>query len=146
MNEVMDKYYQLTDGFVKEDTALINKNIAALKSSLDSLKVQELQKDSAIYETAISFWDNTKNSLLQILSDSDLEAKRRSFNQFSDNLYSLINSFHYDVGNLYWLECGTAFGEDSPGYWLSEKEKSNNPYGKKDCVSLKKIINVDSVK
>jgi len=143
IEKVMDAYHSTTESFVKEDESSINQNANRLKTALEGLNLDELKKDTTgIYETAVSFSDITKGSLQQMIDDAGLEAKRRSFKEFSDNLYTLINTIHYDTGGLYWMECATAFGEGSSGYWLSNKEKSGNPYGQKDCGTVKKTMNV----
>ena len=149
IEDVMKGYFKMTAEFVRDDSASINKQATELKTSLDGLKLQELQKDSSIYETAVSIWDNTKNELAGILGDPAMETKRQSLHHFSDQLYTLLNTIRYDVGRLYWMECSTAFGEDSPGNWISDSEQSKNPYGKKDCATIKKVIDfapVDSTK
>lgn len=140
IEDVMNSYFKMTADFAKDDTVSINKNAAVLKSTLESLKIQELQKDSSIYETAIAVWDNTKNEMIGILGDPALEAKRQSLHHFSDQLYTLLNTIRYDLAKLYWMECSSAFGEDSPGNWISRSEQSENPYGKKNCVAVKKVI------
>jgi hypothetical protein len=143
IENIMDAYYTTTENFVKEDESAVNQNANRLKTALGNLNLDELKKDTTgIYETAVSFSDITKGSLQQMIDDKGLEAKRRSFKEFSDNLYTLINTVHYDTGGLYWMECATAFGDGSAGYWLSNKEKSENPYGQKDCGTVKKTINV----
>jgi len=146
---VMNGYYKLTNDFVKEDTGSISKDALELKTALDSVKIQELQKDSSIYETAMAIWDNTKNELQGILSDPAWQTRRQALHHFSDQLYTLLNTIRYDLAKLYWMECSSAFGEDSPGNWISESEHSTNPYGKKDCATIKKILDfapVDSTK
>src|SRR6185503_3473383 len=52
MQAVMDNYYQLINAFTKGDTVSINESAGQVKAALDSLKIDELQVDSAIYETA----------------------------------------------------------------------------------------------
>ena len=141
IEEVMEKYYKLVNNFVKEDTASINKTAAQLKSALENLKVDELKKDTVIYETASGIWDNTKTEIAGMLSDPSLQSKRESLNLFSNELFTLVLTIRYDLSKLFWQECSSAFGEDTPGNWLNASERSENPYGKKDCVSLKKVIN-----
>jgi Protein of unknown function (DUF3347) len=146
---VMNGYYKMTDEFVKEDTLSINKTASDLKTALDSLKIQELQKDTSIYETAVSIWDNAKNELAGILGDPALQAKRQSLHHFSDQLYTFLNAIRFDLAKLYWMECSSAFGEDSPGNWISQSGQSKNPYGKADCATVKRVIDfatVDSTK
>ena len=137
----MDNYYKMTGDFVKADTTSINKDITGLKISLDSLKIDELKNDSAIYETAASIWDNTKTEISGMLGDPSLQAKRESLNLFSNELFTLLLTIHYDLAKLYWQECSSAFGEDTPGNWISASEQSKIPYGKKDCTTVKKLIN-----
>ena len=69
IEEVMVKYYKLTNDFVKEDTASINETGAQLKTALDNLEINEFTKDSNIYETAAGIWDNTKTEIHGMLSD-----------------------------------------------------------------------------
>ncbi len=141
MQAVMDNYYKMTGEFVKGDTLSINKSAAKLKTTLDSLKIDELQVDSAIYETAASIWEDTKTEINGMQSDPSLQAKKESLNLFSNELFTLLLTIHYDLSKLYWQECSSAFGEDTPGNWISESEQSKNPYDKKDCATVKKVIN-----
>jgi len=149
LEEVMSNYYKMTEEFVKADTASINKYTLKLKTALDNLKIDELKKDSSIYETAASIWDNTKTEINGMQSDPSLQAKRESLNLFSNELFTLLLTIHYDLAKLYWQECSSAFGEDTPGNWISESEQSKNPYGKDGCATVKKVINfmpADSIK
>jgi hypothetical protein len=141
MQAVMDNYYKMTDEFIEGDTLSINKSAARLKSALDSLKIDELQRDSSIYETAASIWGDTKTEIDGMQTDPSLQAKKESLNLFSNELFTLLLTIHYDLSKLYWQECSSAFGEDTPGNWISEKEQSKNPYDKNDCAVVKKVIN-----
>ena len=141
MQSVMDNYYKMTAEFVKRDTLAINKSAAELKNSLDNLKIDELKADSAIYETAASIWEDTKTEINGMQNDPSLQAKKESLNLFSNELFTLLLTIHYDLSKLYWQECSSAFGEDTPGNWISENEQSKNPYEKKDCATMKKVIN-----
>ena len=138
---VMDKYYKLTDEFIKGDTVSINKSAASLKLALDALKIDDLKADSAIYETAASVWGDTKAEIDGMQSDPSLQAKKESLNLFSNELFTLLLTVHYDLSKLYWQECSSAFGEDTPGNWISENGQSKNPYDKNDCAVVKKVIN-----
>ena len=141
MQAVMDNYYKMTDEFIKGDTLSINKSAARLKTAIDSLKIDELKADSAIYETAASIWDDTKTEIDGMQSDPSIQAKKESLNLFSNELFTLLLTIHYDLSKLYWQECSSAFGEDTPGNWISEKEQSKNPYDENDCAVVKKVIN-----
>lgn len=141
LQAVMDNYYKMTGEFVKGDTLSINKYAVRVKLALDSLNVDELKSDSAIYETAVSIWDDTKTEINGMQDDPSLQAKKESLNLFSNQLFTLLLTIRYDLSKLYWQECSSAFGEDTPGNWISEAEQSKNPYNNTDCASVKKVIN-----
>lgn len=142
MQAVMDRYYEITDDFIKGDTVSINRSAEKLKVALDSVKIDELKADSAIYETAASIWEDTKTEINGMQGDPSLQAKKESLNLFSNELFTLLLTIRYDLSKLYWQECSSAFGDDTPGNWISEKEQSKNPYDNtKDCATVKKVIN-----
>jgi hypothetical protein len=140
MEDVMSSYYKMTAAFVNGDTVSVDKSAAELKMALDSLKLSELQKDSAIYQTAATMWDDTKTEISGMLGDPSLQAKRESLNLFSNELFTLLLTIHYDLSKIYWQECSSAFGDDTPGNWISVSERSKNPYGAQDCATVKKVI------
>ena len=137
---VMKSYYEMINDFTKEDTVSINKRAAELKTVLDGLHIDELKNDSSIYETAAAIWENTRTEIVGMAGDPSLDAKRESLNLFSNELFTLLLTIHYDLAQLYWQECSSAFGEDTPGNWISPSPQSQNPYGKKDCATMKKVI------
>jgi len=141
MGDIMSSYYKMVDDFAKDDTSAVNEHANKLKTALDSLKIDELRKDSSIYETAATIWDDTRTEIAGMLGDPSLQAKRESLNLFSNELFTFLLTIHYDLSKLYWQECSSAFGDDTAGNWLSESEQSKNPYGKKDCATVKKVIN-----
>lgn len=141
LENVLTAYYTMTDGFVKGDTTAINQSGNNLRIALDSFKVEELKKDSLIYETALQPLQNLKSEIGSILADPSVAEKRGSLNIFSNELFTLLSTVRYDLATLYWLECTAAFGEDKPGNWISRTEQEANPYGQKDCADLKTKIN-----
>jgi Protein of unknown function (DUF3347) len=141
MEDMMSSYYKLTDDFIKEDTNSINKSAANLSTALDKIKIDELKKDSDIYETAATIWDNARTEIKGMIGDPSVQAKRESLNLFSNELFTLLLTIRYDLSKLYWQECSSAFGEDTAGNWISKSEESKNPYGKNDCATVKKVIN-----
>ncbi len=141
LENVLNSYYILTDGFIKEDTSAINQSGNNLKIALDSFKVEELKQDSLIYETALQPLQNIKSEIVSITADPSIGEKRGSLNILSNELFTLLSTVRYDLAKLYWQECTFAFGEDKPGNWLSKTEQSANPYGQKDCAEIKTNIN-----
>jgi FlaG/FlaF family flagellin (archaellin) len=137
---VLTGYFSLTDAFVKNDTAAIIAGSIDLKLALDSFKIEELKADTLIYQTALQPYENVKAEVTAITADPSLIEKKASFNVLSNELFSLMNTAKYDLKKLYWQECGKAFGEDKPGNWLSKTEKTENPYGQKDCAEIKTTL------
>ena len=130
---MLTAYYQMTEAFVNRDTTAINKSAVDLKIAFDSLKIDELQKDTAIYLTALDPLANAKTEVNSILADPSINEKRGSLNILSDNIRNLLVIVKYDQAKIYWQECPMAFGEDRPGNWLSKSVDVRNPYlGNKD--------------
>lgn len=130
---VLTSYYKMADGFVNWDITAINTAGYELRAALDSLKLNELQKDSIIYQTALDPYNNAKIELASILADPSIDEKRGSLNILSDNLRNLLVIVKYDRAKVYWQECPMAFGEERPGNWLSKTNAVRNPYlGTKD--------------
>lgn len=141
IENVLIAYYSMTDGFVKNDTTVINQSGNNFKMAVDSFKVEELKQDSLIYETALQPLQNIKSEIASIVADPSIAEKRGSLNILSNELFTLLSTVRYDLAKLYWQECVSAFGEDKPGNWLSKTEQSDNPYGQKDCAEIKTNIN-----
>ena len=133
VNNVLDHYFQMTEGFVNWDQQVVSQSSQALKTALDSFSVEELKFDATIYETALFPLNNAKNNTAIIVSATDWNERRRALQDLSDNLRNLLLTVKYDQAIVYWQECPMAFGDGVAGYWLSNKEEVVNPYlGTKD--------------
>src|SRR5687767_2959409 len=125
---LLNAYHGMTEAFVNWDTTGINKYAIDLKTSLDSLKVEELQKDSLIYLSVLDPLGNSKAEVASIIADPSIAEKRGSLNVLSDNIRNLLVIVKYDQAKLYWQECPMAFGDKIPGNWLSKTAEVRNPY------------------
>lgn len=141
LENMLDNYYKLNASFAKADMDAIALTGQELKTTLDSFKLEELKKDTLIYQTALQPFENAKAELAAILADPSINEKRGSLNVFSNELFSLLNTVRYDRAKLFWQECVNAFGEDKPGNWISKTEQSENPYGQPGCAEIKTTIN-----
>ena len=132
MQQMMNSYYAMTEAFVNWDTAAVNKTTADLKTSLDSLKLREMEKDTLIYPTVQSQWEAIKTEIAGLISDEGLMEKRASLNMLSQQIFDLLRIVRYDVAKVYYQECPMALNDyEMPGYWLSNEgqdEKRRNPY------------------
>ena len=129
IQQVLDAYYNLSEALVTWDTAAVAGEGIKLKTSLDSLKVEELKIDTTgIYESALDPLANARNEAATIVTSTNLDDKKIAFNSLSENLRLLFIIVKYDQGKLYWQECPMAFGDGQPGYWISKTDETRNPY------------------
>jgi hypothetical protein len=128
MAGVLGAYYEMTEDFVIWDSNAVRQHATELKLALDSLKLTELQKDEAIYLTALEPVANAKMAVTTILEQPGFESKRVALNSLSDNIRNLLVTVRYDREKMYWQECPMAFGEEKPGNWLSKTDAVRNPY------------------
>lgn len=133
MSKALNDYYALTESFVNWDTAGVSRSLAALKVSVDSIHIHEMQKDTVdLYETAKSFWESIKSEIQGMQFDTSLYEKREALNMLSDHFYNLLRTVKYDVGKVYYHECPMALDNyESKAFWLSSKgdmKSRRNPY------------------
>ena len=132
MSNAMNSYYALTESFVNWDTAKINTSLAAFKTSVDSLHIQEMEKDSAIYPTVQSQWEVIKAEIAGMQADTALYEKRESLNMLSQQMFDLLRIVKYDAAKVYYQECPMALNNyESSAFWLStegDPKKRRNPY------------------
>ena len=132
MSKTMDSYYALTESFVNWDTVKINTSLADLRTSVDSLRIQEMEKDSAIYPTVQSQWESIKAEISGMQADTSLYEKREDLNMLSQQLFDLLRIVKYDAAKVFYQECPMALNNyESSAFWLSansETKNRRNPY------------------
>ena len=132
MSKALDSYYTLSESFVNWDTTKINTSLADLKISVDSLRIQEMEKDSAIYPTVQSQWESIKAEVSGMQADTALYEKREALNMLSQQLFDLLRIVKYDAAKVYYQECPMALNNyESSAFWLSansETKHRRNPY------------------
>lgn len=135
-NQSMDKaltaYYALTESFVNWDTTKVSSSLFELKAAVDSIRIPEMQKDSAIYETVKSQWESIKSEIDGMKADTSLYERREDLNALSQQMFDLLRIVKYDVSKVYYQECPMALNNyESSAFWLSttgEEEARRNPY------------------
>ena len=132
MSNAMNSYYALTESFVNWDTQKINTSLAELKTSIDSLRIQEMEKDSAIYPTVQGQWESIKAEIIGMQADTAIYEKRESLNMLSQQLFDLLRIVKYDGAKVFYQECPMALNNyESSAFWLStegDNKKRRNPY------------------
>jgi hypothetical protein len=132
MMAAMDSYYKLTESFVNWDTTKVNSSIAEFKTSVDSIRIQEMEKDTAIYPTVQGQWESIKAEIAGMQADPALYEKRESLNSVSQQMFDLLRIVKYDAAKVYYQECPMALNNyESSAFWLStegDNKKRRNPY------------------
>jgi Protein of unknown function (DUF3347) len=132
ISKAMNSYYALTESFVNWDTTKINASLAELKTSVDSLRIQEMQKDTAIYPTVQTQWESIKAEIIGMQGDTAIYEKRESLNMLSQEMFDLLRIVKYDGAKVFYQECPMALNNyESSAYWLStegDNKKRRNPY------------------
>lgn len=134
IDNMVNAYINMKNAFVEWDTTTAKQDAASFLASVDSLKLDELQKsDSLIFLAVQQNVNDIKANAQPILQENDIKEMRQDFSMVSENLYPLLKSVGYEGQKLYWQNCPMAFGEDKPANWLSNTSEIINPYlGKKD--------------
>jgi hypothetical protein len=128
VNQVLEKYYSLSEAFVNWDSGKITTEANSLKNAITELKFDEIKKDTVIYETATSYIEAFNSDLATISATNTITDKRRAFSAFSQNLYDLLRTVKYDGSKVFMQECGMPFDTEETAIWLSKGSDIRNPY------------------
>lgn len=121
-------YYDLSETLVRWDSTRVDSQAEQLKKSLEAIKLEELEDDTLVRQTAVSYRETLRSNLDALLQKKDLTAKRQSFHSLSQNLYDLLRAIRYDGGTVYLQECPMAFYDTVTAIWLSKTAPIRNPY------------------
>jgi Protein of unknown function (DUF3347) len=143
LKNTLNAYYSLKDAFVESDTVKVNTAGVQLKSLLDSLKLDEVQKnDSLGFSSIYGRPGDVAAEITGMLGETDIEKKRESFEMISNAMYDMFRVIKPAGTTIYYQYCPMAF--DSKGaYWLSNTDSILNPYfGKKmpSCGETKETM------
>jgi hypothetical protein len=122
-------YTDLKDAFVDADTLKIKARTKKFSLMLDSIKMDELKKDTTgIFQSAQLQVSDMKANVNALLMESDLTEMRKAFRDVSENLYPFLTTIHYEGPKLFWQNCPMAFGEGKEASWISSTKEILNPY------------------
>lgn len=143
VNNTLNTYYRLKDAFVASDTAQVNAAGKELKALLDSLKLDEVQKNDSLGFSSINGRQGDVSAeVTGMLGEKDIEKKRESFEMISNAFYDMLRVIKPAGTTIYYQYCPMAF-DDKGAYWLSNADSIRNPYfGKKmlTCGETKETL------
>lgn len=132
-DSVLNAYFAIHDAFVNWDTVKANRSADTLATLIEQVPFDLLEEDISVVATAKNFASSMKNEASAIVSGKNIEAKRRSYNILTENLYNLLRTIQYDNGVLYHHKCPMAFNDTEEAFWLANTREVVNPYlGNKD--------------
>lgn len=138
---LMNDYYSLKAALVDWDTLKADEAAYAIAAKADSLPLGQLKADTAIVETARSLAVSMVGEAKGLIGETGIEARRRSFNMLTEELYNLIRTVRCGAGTIYHMRCPMAFKDSEEGYWLSNSPAIINPYlGNKHPVYKSKML------
>lgn len=131
---LLTNYYQLKDAFTASNDTMAASQAKALIASAENVDLKEAKADSNITEMARQYLASVTAEAKALIAEPNLEAKRKSFQMISDNMYDLVRTVHFDKEIVYHQFCPMAFN-DAGAYWLSQSANIKNPYfGKKMLI------------
>ncbi|MEO7530381.1 MAG: DUF3347 domain-containing protein [Sediminibacterium sp.] len=136
--QLLTDYYSLKDNFIAEKDSGIAQSARSLMLAADSLQLGQLKADSNIVSTARSYAQGISSEIKGLLGEKEIEAKRKSFQIVSDQLYDLIRTVQYDRAIVYHDYCPMAFN-DQGANWLSNTADIRNPYIPKKMMTCGEV-------
>ncbi|MFT3844553.1 MAG: DUF3347 domain-containing protein [Lacibacter sp.] len=128
VNQALSAYFQLKDAFVESDTVKVNAAGNLLKTILDSLKLNEVQKnDSLGYESIAGRPGDAVAEITGMTGEKELDKKRESFEMISNVFYDMVRVIKPAGTTVYYQFCPMAF-DNKGAYWLSNTDSIRNPY------------------
>ncbi len=127
--DAMNAYFEMKAAFVDADTAKAKEGCKKFISLIDSIKLDELKKDTAsIFETAKANFNDVKLNAASLLNQTDITEMRQDFRMISEMLYPAFKVINYEGPKMYWQNCPMAFGDEKEANWISNSEEIINPY------------------
>jgi len=126
-NNLLNAYFSLKEQFIAEKDSGIAQKGRLLILAADSLPLNELKGDTNLIITAKTYSEGISAEMVGLLGETNLLAKRRSFQMVSDQLYDLIITVQYDQAVLFHYYCSSSFDYQG-AYWISQHSDGKNPY------------------
>ena len=145
VKSMLVNYFSMKDAFVNADTVAAKASCNAMIKAIDSIKTDELKKDTTSLVTTIqSLLSDVKSNAVSLLTQTSIKEMRMDFHQVNQQLYSFLKSINYKGEKIYWEVCPMAFDGNKEAYWLDKNKGAArmNPYlGKKDSTYSSGMLN-----
>ncbi|MDB5200995.1 MAG: hypothetical protein JWQ27_404 [Ferruginibacter sp.] len=149
VNGVVSDYLMIKDALVEADTAAAKASTTRFIAALDSIKTDEIKKDTAMmFETFMATVGDMKSNAASLLVQTDITEMRKDFSSLTDMMYpAFFKAVAYEGPKLYLQNCPMAFNDEVPANWISANPEVINPYlGKKHPKYHAGMLNCGEVK
>ena len=128
LTNLLHGYDLIKSSLVEPDTLQARVGAKKFISFLDSIRWDDLKKDSGILETIQTQLGDLKANAEAMLLETDITEMRQDFRMISENLFPFLKMIRYEGPTLYWQNCPMAFGEGKDANWISNTQEIVNPY------------------
>lgn len=149
INDVVKSYLDIKSAFVEADSVKAKEYGIKFLALVDSMKMDNLKKDTSIYTTAVAQIGDIKSNGDAMVKETNLTEMRQDFKMVTENFYPFLKTIHYEGPKLFLQNCPMAFGEGKDANWISdttERIDRLNPYlGKHDPVFKSAMLHCGTV-
>ena len=124
LNVVFENYFLLKDELVKTDGVSAAAKAKALSTSLNEIKMNELDKN--VHKVWMKVMKNVMADAKGIAATEDVKAQRVLFVSLSKKMYDLVKIAKFEVP-VYYQFCPMA-NDGKGANWLSKENAIKNPY------------------
>lgn len=124
LNVVFENYFLLKDELVKTDGVSAAAKAKALSTSLNEIKMNELDKN--VHKVWMKVMKNVMADAKGIAATEDVKAQRVLFVSLSKKMYDLVKIAKFEVP-VYYQFCPMA-NDGKGANWLSKENAVKNPY------------------
>ncbi len=123
--QVLSSYLKFKEALVNDDFSSANKLAVQLNK-----QIKEIKRDQFDNETA-KIWESFKKELVKatnaITAAKDIQEIRNNFDELSETIIGMVNTFQLAKKEIYVLHCPMA-NNNKGAFWLSESSEVKNPY------------------
>ncbi len=140
LSGVLSAYLAIKNALVADDGKTTQANAKTLIEEINKVPMDKMtSKQHTAWMKQVK---KLSHDAEHINGTDEIEHQREHFVTLSKNIYAVAKAFNTNTSILYYQYCPMA-NEGKGAYWISEKEKVNNPYmGKKmpSCGSTKETL------
>lgn len=139
LGKVLNKYLELKDALVNDNSALAGEKSKEFENLLNNMNLNSLgEEENRIWE---SFQEEISAAVKKISGADNIETQREHFIGLSTTTIGFVKTFQLSGDGLYVQRCPMA-NRDRGANWLSRTSEIRNPYFGSTMLTCGEVINV----